>query len=180
MNKKTCYTHHCHGKYDIRDAWHLQRAKNQISTSESREQHDIPCKFLHNLCRISCRILTLILLIYLSMSYNLCRFCILPYIFWDNIAFRRPQRGNLGKRIINQVELEMHSSQIINLLFLTDLTNLTDSASALRPRLSASPSLFNRMASTSVSKCSSWDLWDLWEITNWLSVRNASQTPPDL
>ena len=28
----------------------------------------------------------------------------------------------------------MHSSQIINLLFLTNLTNLTDSASALRRR----------------------------------------------
>mgnify|MGYP006366704123 CR=1 FL=1 len=42
----------------------------------------------------------------------------------------------------------------------TDLTNLTDSAS-LRPRLSALPSVFSRMAHTSVSACDLRDSRDL-------------------
>ena len=46
--------------------------------------------------------------------------------------------------------------------FHTDLTNLTDCAS-LRPRLSALPSVFSRMANASVTMRSSWDSWDLRE-----------------
>ena len=42
---------------------------------------------------------------------------------WQRIGFYRLQ----GKRIINRMEIEMQSSQIINLLSLADLTNPTKS-----------------------------------------------------
>ena len=60
---------------------------------------------------------------------------------------------------------------LANIWFHTDLTNLTEAASHKARSLSASPSVFSRMANASVTMRSLWDLWDLCEATNWLSER---------
>ena len=62
-------------------------------------------------------------------------------------------------------------SSLANIWFHTDLTNLTEAASHKARSLSASPSVFSRMANASVTMRSLWDLWDLCEATNWLSER---------
>ena len=39
---------------------------------------------------------------------------------------KQKTQGKQGKRIMNQIELNIYFSQIINILFHTDLTNLTE------------------------------------------------------
>ena len=64
----------------------------------------------------------------------------------DTCMYRAKRKAPAGQTHQNKL------AQMID--FHTNLTNLTDGAS-LRPRLSALPSVFSRMASTSDGKCSS-------------------------